>query len=434
LYANYANVKLKDGVEAPAFLPPQSYNAFQYILGSSFPNFSIISSESNEYIGEYRNTNSMQIFHAYPANICDELYGHSGDVDSSKSEWEKTMHSKRFYIYTDNCNDHDNNVESGTGLVKYTLSTERVVHIASLSKEFLVSEISGHESISIDKIDLLDLSSSMHWISPCTLGFIEDAEVVNSAEACANVMHIQTLMMSSIVTALNYHNSLNETERRAIPYGNIVSLLSIMTAGISYLSNFTGIHNGNVVGIHNSAEVLSGEVERRNLAWQELRKSIKQSYLREKEKYEEEVETLSKRYQELMDKINDSDGSDITLNRYTRKMKNKMKEYDDNEYSDVKYLLTKQFEQMMPESPEEPDLVQLEEDIMKGLLPMDTLLSYRKQAVDITRECLKEMRIFIKDMNIFKDDQANSLHEEDFKLWHSLIIWIEGRVYSSIDL
>ena len=33
-----------------------------------------------------------------------------------------------------------------------------------------------------------------------------------------------------------------------------------------------------------------------------------------------------------------------------------------------------------------------------------------------------------------KDNQANSLHEEDFKLWHSLIIWIEGRVYSSIDL
>ena len=115
-------------------------------------------------------------------------------------------------------------------------------------------------------------------------------------------------------------------------------------------------------------------------------------------------------------------------------MKNKMKEYDDNEYSDVKYLLTKQFEQMMPLSPEEPDLVQLEEDIMKGLLPMDILTSYRKQAIDTTRECLKEMRIFLKDMNILKDNQANSLHEEDFKLWHSLVIWIESRVYGFIDL
>ena len=403
-------------------------------MGSSFPNFSIISSESNEYIGEYRHTNTIQIFHAYPADICDELYGHSDDVDSSKSEWEKIMHSKRFYIYTDNCNDHDSNVDSGTGLVKYTLSTERVVHIASLSKEFFDNDMSGQGSISIDKTNLLDMSSSMHWISPCTLGFIEDAEVVNSAEACANVMHVQTLMLSSIVTALKYHNSLNENERRAIPYGNIVSLLSIMTAAISYLSNMTGIHNGNIVGIHNSAEVMSGEVERRNIAWQDLRKSVKQNYLREKEKYEEDVENLTKRYKELMDKISDSDGSDITLNRYTRKMKNKMKEYDDNEYSDVKYLLTKQFEQMMPLSPEEPDLVQLEEDIMKGLLPMDILISYRKQAIDTTRECLKEMRIFLKDMNILKDNQANSLHEEDFKLWHSLVIWIESRVYGFIDL
>ena len=165
----------------------------------------------------------------------------------------------------------------------------------------------------------------MHWISPCTLGFIEDAEVVNAAEACANVMHVQSLVISNILTSLKYHNSLSETERRAAPFGNIVGLIPTMTAAITNLANMIGFHTGtsininiiitistntttlvgNIIGIHNSSEIMSGEVERRNLMWQDLRKSVKQNYLREQEKYDEDVRSLNQKYNELMDKISD---------------------------------------------------------------------------------------------------------------------------------
>ena len=158
-----------------------------------------------------------------------------------------------------------------------------------------------------------------------------------------------------------------------------------MTSAITNLANFTGFHTGinicntnnllililitlgHIIGVHNSSEIMSAEIERRNLNWQELRKSVKQNYLREQEKYEEDIKNLNQKYNELMDKIDDrytttiiatsdvsndtntainSDGSDISLNRYTRKIKNKMKENDGDEISDVKYLLTKQFEKV----------------------------------------------------------------------------------------
>jgi hypothetical protein len=92
---------------------------------------------------------------------------------------------------------------------------------------------------------------------------------------------------------------------------------------------------------------------------------------------------------------------------------------------------------MMPQPPAEPDLIQLEEDIMEGLLPMSILQSYQKEAIDTIRECLKEMRKFLNGMTIStdnKDNNANSFHGEDIKLWYSLVIWIESRVYSCIDL
>jgi len=77
LYSSYADLKLANkGLHIPAILPPQSYNFIEYLMSVSFPNFSIISNSSNEYIGENRNTRGIQIFHAHPADICDELYGH----------------------------------------------------------------------------------------------------------------------------------------------------------------------------------------------------------------------------------------------------------------------------------------------------------------------------------------------------------------------
>ena len=92
---------------------------------------------------------------------------------------------------------------------------------------------------------------------------------------------------------------------------------------------------------------------------------------------------------------------------------------------------------MMPQPPIEPDLIQLEEDITKGLLPMSILQSYQKEAINIVRECLAEMRKFLNNMTVSTDgadSNANSFHEEDVKLWYSLVIWIESLVYSSIDL
>ena len=77
LYSSYADYKhANKGVDIPAFLPPQSYNFIEYLMSVSFPNFCIISNSSNEFIGENRNTRAIQIFHAHPADICDELYGH----------------------------------------------------------------------------------------------------------------------------------------------------------------------------------------------------------------------------------------------------------------------------------------------------------------------------------------------------------------------
>jgi len=60
---------------------------------------------------------------------------------------------------------------------------------------------------------------------------------------------------------------------------------------------------GHIIGVHNSSEIMSAEIERRNLNWQELRKTVKQNYLREQEKYEEDVKILNQKYNELMDKI-----------------------------------------------------------------------------------------------------------------------------------
>ena len=199
-----------------------------------------------------------------PINIIIITITTSDDVNSKLSEWEKMMHCKRFYIYTNNDNDHDNSINNTDGLMRYSLSIDRAIHVTSLSNSFFDREILDYGSKNVKRNEqllgkyttniiilstiitnhIIDISSAMYWISPCTLGFIEDAEIVNAAEACANVMHVQTLVLSNIVTSLKYHNSLNETERRAAPFGNIVGLIPTMTAAITNLANMTGFHNG----------------------------------------------------------------------------------------------------------------------------------------------------------------------------------------------
>lgn len=91
----------------------------------------------------------------------------------------------------------------------------------------------------------------------------------------------------------------------------------------------------------------------------------------------------------------------------------------------------------MPQPPIEPDLIQLEEDVTKGLLPMSILQSYQKEVINMIRDCLKEMRKFLSTMTISTEganNNTNSFHGEDVKLWYSLVIWIESLTYSSIDV
>ena len=62
------------------------------------------------------------------------------------------MHCKRFYIYTNNDNDHDSSINTD-GLMRYTLSIDRSIHVTSLPS--LDREMLSHRSNIIDKNEQL---------------------------------------------------------------------------------------------------------------------------------------------------------------------------------------------------------------------------------------------------------------------------------------
>ena len=400
----------------PLFLPPQCYDNIELLLCKAFPSYHLVSpNEHQNFNNRYK---SMQLFQAFPTNMLlekNDVDNHHEEHESTYNDeyWENMIHSKSFYVYSYTNNDVDNI----NRIVRYTIETSSITNFSN--------------SADSNDNDFM-LIKELNWCAPSSLGFVNNINFFSSIDVLIDVLDCQTLSCQPLIKSLSKLISLTSNELYNQPSLDITNQMSIIMATISNIANIIN-YRSICIGYHNASEIIGAETERRELMWQERRKSIKQGYIRNKNTYDELYNSYMnnssyKNNKKIAQVIYDEHGLDAPIEPNYQSLE---KEYHDNNNNDV--LIN--------------DLHNAHEDAIKII---ETTISLLRDFINIkydnsnmnskdesgnAGDVIKkygtdeQKTAFLPKFSASNSEYSN-IHNEESLVYLQLILWLESKIVS----
>ena len=328
------------------------------------------------------------------------------------------MHSTLFHVFT---HESEEISEAEGSVLRYTISTDRCDEEWYCKR----NELSGPDEGSGETFSLF---AAAHWAAPASVAFVADTSIYSSADALTMVLHYQTLLCTPLASALASLSGVSAHELKQQPPREICSRMSVIAATITALSNIMSFPNGVCVGYHNCSQVIGAETERRELAWQDLRKSIKQTFIRTKAAHDEHL-------RELFERIGDVDEAELRRDAEKRELK-------------------EEIERLLLEEPDEPAYGELEAMLHSDSLPIALIQAHHTDTIHVVEGLARGLRLCVHKMcaqNIDDTERArddaggiaaprwSTGHkvgqnvDDENAVWLQLVLWIESMMVS-LDL